>query len=576
MNILLMLLITAGVFVLAYGIYGRFMDGVFGTDDRRPTPANRFSDSRDYVAGKWPVVFSHHFSSIAGGGPIIGPAIAIVYGFFPSWLWIVIGAVFIGAVHDFTSLFVSIREDGRSIAEVTNRTLGRAGYVLFIIFALFMVVVVTAAFLGLTSTALSSLAPLDSLGLPEGSTILKTVTDPRSGLTKAKIGGVASTSVIVITFFSPLIGYLLVKKKMRVSIAGAISIAVASASIIAGLKYPVGITPELWMTIISIYVFFASGLPIWLVLQPRDFINSFILYGGLAALLIGIFIGGMGGMSIGFPAFNISAGNERLGLIWPILFITVACGAISGFHSLISSGTTSKQISKESEARRIGMGGMLLEGLLAASVLIAVGSALDFGNYMNIVFPEGQGARSNPVLAFSLGMGAIMSKSTALPAYAGTVFGILLVEGFLITTLDTAVRLNRYLLEELWRVIFKDPPAFLRSYMFNAGISVSAMYLMAYKQAFLSIWPVFGSANQLLAALALITVSAWLMKRGKKALFTALPAAFMITTTMASLVYLLWTKYIPGGNLLLSALSILLVALSTSIVLITIRQRTRS
>jgi carbon starvation protein len=320
------------------------------------------------------------------------------------------------------------------------------------------------------------------------------------------------------------------------------------------------------MIIISIYVLIAAGLPIWIILQPRDFINSFILYGGIAALTIGIFAGGISGMSISFPSFNVIQGSQKIGLIWPMLFITVACGAISGFHSLVASGTTSKQVSKESHARRIGFGAMLLEGLFAVVVLVTIGSVLNFSDYLNIVFPEA--GRSNPILAFSLGMGQILHKAVTLPAYVGTIFGILLVEGFLVTTLDTAVRLNRYLFEELWRILFKNPPQVIRSYIFNAGLSVVLMFLFAYKQAFLSIWPVFGSANQLLAALALITVSAWLLKRGKNAVFTLLPATFMIVTTIASLIYLLKTKYLPQGNILLICLAAALIALSAGIVIV--------
>jgi carbon starvation protein len=566
MNILLVLAVTIIVFQLAYKVYGGYIDKVFEKDDRKPTPAHAISDARDYVPGKWPVVFSHHFSSIAGGGPIVGPAIAIIYGFYPSWLWLLLGAIFIGAVHDFTTLFVSMREKGRSIAEIAHNTLGKAGYVLFIVFILFMVIVVTAAFLGLTSTALTSLAPLKTLGLEEGSGILKTVPDPKTGELKAKIGGVASTSVVIITAFAPVLGYLLYKKRIRVSVAAVIAITVAVLSIAIGLKYPISINPETWMIIISIYVLIAAGLPIWIILQPRDFINSFILYGGIAALTIGIFAGGISGMSISFPSFNVIQGSQKIGLIWPMLFITVACGAISGFHSLVASGTTSKQVSKESHARRIGFGAMLLEGLFAVVVLVTIGSVLNFSDYLNIVFPEA--GRSNPILAFSLGMGQILHKAVTLPAYVGTIFGILLVEGFLVTTLDTAVRLNRYLFEELWRILFKNPPQVIRSYIFNAGLSVVLMFLFAYKQAFLSIWPVFGSANQLLAALALITVSAWLLKRGKNAVFTLLPATFMIVTTIASLIYLLKTKYLPQGNILLICLAAALIALSAGIVIV--------
>ncbi len=569
MNVLLVFILSAAAFKLAYRLYGRYIERVFDMDVNNPTPAHANEDAKDYVPGKWQVVFSHHFSSIAGGGPIVGPAVAAIYGFYPSWIWIILGAIFIGAVHDFTSLFVSIREKGKSIAEVAHNTLGKTGYVLFIVFVLFMVLLVTAAFLGLTSTALSSLAPVKVLGLEEGQNLLRTVTDPTTGVVSAKIGGVASTSVIVITAISPLMGWFLYRKRISVLLLSIIAVTVASASVAIGLSLPITIRPELWMIVISLYVLIAAGLPVWVVLQPRDFINSFILYGGIVALTIGIFMGGLSGMTVNFPSINAAQGAEKLGPLWPIMFITIACGAISGFHSLVASGTTSKQISSEAHARRIGFGGMLLEGLLTVAVLITIASVIDFSEYLNIVFPEE--GRSNPVLAFALGMGQMLHKAISVPAYAGTIFGILLVEGFLVTTLDTAVRLNRYLFEELWQILLKNPPAILRSYIFNAGLSVVLMFAFAYKQAFLTLWPVFGSSNQLLAALALITVSAWLLKRGKNALFTLVPAIFMIVTTVASLVYLFRTKYIVSGNLLLMVLAGALIMLGAGIAVIAIK-----
>ncbi len=211
---------------------------------------------------------------------------------------------------------------------------------------------------------------------------------------------------------------------------------------------------------------------------------------------------------------------------------------------------------------------MLLEGLLAVAVLVTLASVLDFSDYMGIVFPaEG---RSNPVLAFSLGMGQLLGNATSIPVYVGTIFGILLVEGFLVTTLDTAVRLNRYLFEELWQILLKNPPKVLQSYIFNAGLSVVLMFLFAYKQAFLALWPIFGSSNQLLAALALIIVSAWLLKRGKRAMFAIIPAAFMIITTVASLAYLIEAKYLASDppNKLLTSFAGVLILLAVGIALI--------
>lgn len=567
MNILLCLILTIAVFYFSYKKYSGFLSRTFGIDDKNPTPASSKCDLKDYIPGKTGVVFSHHFASIAGGGPIIGPTLALIYGFYPSLLWIIIGTIFIGAVHDFAAMFISVREGGKTIADITNRTLGKTGYILFILFVLFLAVLVTSAFLGLTATALTSLVPAKTVGI-EGSTILQTITDPKTGQEMVKIGGIASTSVIVITLFAPIMGLLLYRKGISVLNASVLSIAVCIFSVWIGIYYPMQVSPEIWMLILTGYVFLASGVAVWLILQPRDFINSFILYGGLAALIISIVITGLKGSAVTYPAINIAEGGAKLGYIWPMLFITIACGAISGFHSVIASGTTSKQISKETDARKIGYGAMLLEGLLAVTVIITVSSGLDFSKYSSIVFPQDPLAGSNPILAFALGMGGLINNAMGLPVYFGALFGIILLEGFLATTLDTTVRLNRYLFEELWDVLFKNPPAFMKSHYFNAGLSVALMFIFAYKQTFLTLWPIFGAANQLLAALTLLTVSVWLLKRKTKAYFAIIPAAFMIVTTTGSLIYLLITKYIPARNQLLIIFDLALLFLSIGLIFI--------
>ncbi len=565
MNILFLLCLTIFFFILAYRLYGRYISKVFNEDDSNPTPAKALLDGLDYVPSKTSVVFSHHFASIAGGGPIIGATVALLYGIYPTWLWILLGGILIGAVHDYTSLFVSMREKGRSMAEIARKTMGTPGFVLFILFTLFLVILVCAAFLSLTATALTSMVSLKILQLPENQHILKTVIDPRSGEIKAVIGGVASTSVIIITAFAPLLGWLIVKRGVKTVYAAILAIVVAFGSVLVGLNYPVNLQPETWMVLLSIYCFFAAAIPVWIILQPRDFINSFILYGGLLIIITAIISGGLKGMTLQAPGLNIAEGNSRLGPLWPILFITVACGAISGFHSLVASGTTSKQVQKESDAKKIGYGGMLLESLLAVSVLIAVASALSFKDYLNIVFPDPGTGKSNPILAFSLGTGLLLEKAIGIPVYIGTIFGIIMVEGFLATTLDTSVRLGRYLLEELWKVLLRDVPSILRSPNINGGIIVVIMFVLAYKQGFLLIWPIFGSANQLLASLALIAVSVWLVNKARRSLFTLLPAIFMIVTTIASLVYLLITKYIPSGNHTLSGFAMALILLALGV-----------
>ncbi|PKN72768.1 MAG: carbon starvation protein A [Deltaproteobacteria bacterium HGW-Deltaproteobacteria-10] len=570
MNAAVLIIIAAVLFYLAYRFYGSYIAKLFGEDDNNPTPACAMKDDCDYVPTKPIVLFGHHFSSIAGGGPIIGPTVALMFGFIPVWLWAVLGSIFIGAVHDMTSLFASVREKGKSVAEIAKDTLGNTGFFLFISFTILMLLLVTSAFLGLTATALTSLLSLEVLKLDPSQTIVKTVMV--NGVAQAQIGGIASTSVIVITSFAPILGYLVYKKGINVYVASGLAILVCIFSIIVGLNYPVTFDTNTWMIILCFYTLFAAGIPVWIILQPRDFTNSFLLYSGVAALFIAGIVAGFKGVTFNAPAFNIAQGTSKLGPIWPFLFITVACGAISGFHCLVSGGTSSKQISKESDVKKVGYGGMVLEGLLAIGVLVAVGCGLAFADYTNIVFPTIAGAKSNPILAFAAGAGGLLNMGLGIPPVYGTIFGILLVEGFVITTLDTAVRLNRYLFEELWAAMFKNVPQFMKSYLFNALLCVILMYLLAYKNAFLVIWPAFGSSNQLLASLALVAVSVWLVKRGKNALFTMIPALFMMTTTLYSLTVLLIDKYLPKQNYVLAGFAILLIILALGVILMSIKK----
>jgi len=567
MNAALLLIGALPLFFLAYRLYGRVLGRVFGEDPGRKTPALEQRDGKDFVPAKPAVLFGHHFASIAGGGPVVGPTVALIFGYGPAWLWIVVGAIFIGGVHDFSSLFVSIREKGGSIAEIAGRYLGREGFVLFIAFAIVYILLVTSAFLQMTATALTSLVPAEALGMDGGSGLLKTVMD--GGIEKVRIGGIASTSVIIITAFAPLLGWLVYRRGARTWLMAAMAVAVCAVSIRAGLAYPLTVGPDTWMVILSVYVFFACGIPVWIVLQPRDFTNSFILYGGILLLLAGAAGAGLRGVELAAPAFDTASGEAALGAVWPFLFITIACGAISGFHALVASGTTSKQITAENHARRIGYGGMLLEGVLAVCVVTAVASGISFGTFKSIVFPEV--GRSNPILGFAMGMGGFLHKGLGINPTYGTVFGILMVEGFVVTTLDTAVRLNRYLLEGLWKSAFKTPPALLRSYYFNSLICVVLMLALAKTNAFLAIWPVFGTANQLLAALTLTCITVWLKTRRKPYIFTLVPAIFMLATTTASLVTLLRDKYVPQGNVVLATAAVLLLGLSAAFILISAR-----
>jgi carbon starvation protein len=563
MNVLVILAIVAVAFGLASRFYSRYIARILGENPTNLTPAITCSDGRDYVPTKSYVVFAHHFAAIAGAGPILGPTMAVLYGFVPAWLWLVFGAIFIGAVHDFTSLFVSMREGGKSMAEVARKTLGNSGFNLFIGFTIVMIVLVTSSFLSATAMSLTSLWPLSKLGAVEGQTFLKTIV--QDGVVLGRIGGIASMSVIVITLSSPFLGWLLSKKGIKTVFAFLIAATICVSSVLFGIAHPIMLAPTTWMVIISFYVLFETGMPVWLILQPRDFINVQILYGGISLMAVSLFMSGFRGLSVTIPSFNLKEGVEHLGLIWPMMFCTIACGAISGFHALVAGGTTCKQVSRETDARRIGYNAMLLESVFAVCVLLAIGAAMSFADYKSVVWPSDPAVKSNPILGFSLAAGHLFNHALGIPVALGSVIGILLVEGFVVTTLVAAVRLNRYLFEELWTILFKNPPRLLKVRWFNAAISVALMWLLAYSNAFNTLWPIFGTANQLLAALALLAVSGWLLLRKKKNAFTLIPAVFMIATTIASLLILL-SNYYRNKNYILIAADLLLLVLSAGVV----------
>jgi carbon starvation protein len=323
------------------------------------------------------------------------------------------------------------------------------------------------------------------------------------------------------------------------------------------------------MVVIAVYTLFACQAPVWFILQPRDFVNVQILYAGMAALAVGLVVSGLHGATVAYPVTNVAVGTAKLGPVWPFLFITVACGAISGFHALVAGGTSSKQLAREGQAKVIGYGGMLLEGMLAVLVLTAIGSSLAYTDYMAIVWPDvGKG---NPILGFAFAVGNLLHNSFGISLALGSVLGILVVEGFLITTLDSAVRLNRYLFEELWKTVLKSPPAIMRKFWFNSGLSVALMLLLAWSEGWKGIWPLFGATNQLLAALTLITATVWLHRAGKKSWFTLLPAMLMLVTTIAALGYKLFTDYLPGQKFLLATTDLVLMALTVGVLVLSVR-----
>ncbi len=584
---LLVLAVSLVAIVLFGRLYSRFLARQWGEDAARPTPAIQLNDGRDYVPTPTPIVFAHHFASIAGAGPIVGPVLALCFGWWPALIWIVVGGLLVGGVHDYLAAFMSIRNKGQSMATIARRLLGRGPFLAFMIFIIIMLGLVTAVFLNTSASALVSMLDFGRLKLDPAQTLFRVVND--GSTQKVVIGGVASMSVIVITLLAPLVGWMYIKRQVAVWKCSLTAIAICILSILVGVHHPVSFPATIqwgtlsftgatcWKLILAAYTLVAAGAPVWLFLQSRDFINVHILYAGIAFLLASLVTAslraGMPPPEIAMPAFDAATGTAKLGALWPGLFITIACGAVSGFHSLCAGGTTCKQLKTESATRILGYWGMLLESILAVVVVctLMIGTTQAF--YMEDVFPVGKD--NNPVLGFAFAVGRAGNAAFGLPIAAGALAGMLLLEGFVITTLDTAVRLNRYLIEELRQEYFGRTGR----YWVNSGLAVALMLWLAFSGSILQLWKIFASANQLLAGFVLGLGAIWLLRNGRRAWFVVAPAAFMLATTVTSLVLLI-RKFMPGvapdgkptGSASLLGADIVLLALTAYLVVAGIRE----
>jgi len=513
------LIVTAIIlFVIAYVVYGGYLAKKWGIDPKRKTPAHEVNDGVDYVPAKAPVLLGHHFASIAGAAPIIGPIAASVFGWIPVFLWIVLGGIFFGAVHDFGALFASVRHGGKSIGEIINKNMGESGKKLFNIFAWLTLVLVIAAFMVVTAKTFVSVPS-------------------------------AATSSILFIILAVAFGFVTNRSGVPLGIATIGGVVLLFLCVVIGLRYPLQLSQNTWIYIFMAYIFVASITPVWILLQPRDYLNSFLLYAMLIGAVIGIFVSR--------PAVELAAYSgfkTNLGYMFPVLFVTVACGAISGFHSLVSSGTSAKQLDKETDARLIGYGGMLIECVLATIALItaAVVAKDKFTELLNA---------GGPVNVFSTGVGNFM-VGFGIPAAAGKSFAALAVSAFAMTTLDTATRLGRFIFQEFFEMSDYNGGTSIASNMYVATlVTVVAGAGLALSGQWAAIWPIFGSANQLLAALALLAVSVWLAAIGKDNTATKLPMFFMFAVTLTALATLI-TKNFGAGNVLLGIIGALLFVLA--------------
>ncbi len=529
MNALTIALVTLAAYIVAYMVYARFFSRrVLGLDPRRRTPAHTQQDGVDFVPTSPIILFGHHFASIAGLGPILGPAIAVIWGWLPAVLWILFGSILIGGIHDLSSLFVSLRNRGRSIGDVTRALVGRRAHILFLVLIFFTLSLCMGTFVRVIATLFS-----ESF-YPE-----------------------AVIPVFALIVLAVMVGLLVYRRGVKIAPATLIALALMFLSIWVGLRNPVtGVSTPLWVYILIVYAFVASVLPVWLLLQPRDYLNAYQLIIGMLLMYTGLFIARP---HISAPALNHT--STGLPSLFPFLFITIACGAISGFHSLVATGTTSKQLSSESHAVPIGYGGMLAEGLLAMVVVLACVSGVTRAEWFEH-YSSWQGAAGlTPKMdAFVRGAGNFVSR-VGIPVGVARSFIVVMAVGFAMTTLDSGTRLLRYNLEELGDGLNIGPlrNRFVAALAAVAGIGYFSLMTVGGKPVGLLLWELFGTTNQILASLGLLTVSLFLYRLGKPIVYTIVPMAGMLVMTVTAMTIRLKTNFQAGQWPLLAVGAVILL-----------------
>ena len=527
MNAAVLLIISIAILVVGYIFYGGWLSKKWGVDPNKVTPAHTMEDGVDYVPAKAPVLMGHHFSSIAGAGSINGPIQAAVFGWVPVALWVLIGGIFFGGVHDFGALFASVRNKGKSIGTVIEDSIGLKAKRLFLIFAYLTLLLVVAAFASIVANTFKATY------LPNGAVDI------------AARSANASTAMISIFFIvlAILFGFFVYRRNAPLGISTIIGVALIAVAMVIGLKWhPLYLSYETWMIICGIYILVASVTPVWILLQPRDYLSSFLLYGMMILAVVGI-IGCHPSIDT-MPAFTgfkdtLAPTGSSLGYLFPALFVTIACGAISGFHSLVGSGTTAKQLNREQDAQPIAYGGMLIESALAIISLCAV--AYIWKDYAD-------GTTVVPTAVLAGGLSAMLGELFGAGAQ-GVTYSLLIlaVSAFCLTSLDTATRLARYMFQEFWMKpgeSIKDMTG-ARKVLTNPYVSTAITVVIGIAlgmTGYAKIWALFGAANQLLAALGLLAVAAWLGKIGRNNKMFLFPMAFMLIVTLTSLVFTIITQ----------------------------------
>jgi len=521
MNAMLVVIVGIAILVVGYIFYGGWLAKQWGVDDKKVTPAHELEDGMDYVPAKAPVLMGHHFSSIAGAGPINGPIQAAVFGWVPVVLWVLIGGIFFGAVHDYGALFASIRHKGQSLGEVVAANIGNRAKKLFLVFSYLTLVLVVAAFASIVAGTFEA-------KYTDG------VLDTAASATNASVAMISILFILMAIVF----GLLVYRRGAPLSVATVAGVIGIVICLVVGLNFhPIYLSNTVWMWIIAAYILVASVAPVWILLQPRDYLSSFLLYGMMIIAAVGVIGAGLTGADaahMDMPAFTAFEDPiTKLGTMFPALFVTIACGAISGFHSLVGSGTTAKQLDHERDAKPIAYGGMLIECALALISLAAV--SFIWKEYL-------AGDIRVPTQVFATGISRMVASIPGLEATQTTVASLLVltVSAFCLTSLDTATRLARYMFQEFWLKpgeTYKDVTGF-KAVLCNPLVATAITVVLGVglgMTGYSKIWPLFGAANQLLAALALLTVCAWLGNIGRNNKMFYIPMGFMLIVTLTSL-----------------------------------------
>lgn len=554
MNGLLLLGLSALILVVAYLFYGRYLVKTWGIDPKATTPAVAKEDGTDFVpTNKWSV-FAHQFSSIAGAGPVTGPVMAMMFGWLPAFLWVIVGGVFFGAVQDFGALYASVKTEGKSMGQIIEKYIGRKGKKLFFLFCWIFTLIVIAAFADMVAGTFNGISA--------------------DGAKLAPNASAASISILYV-FVAMAFGLFLKKVKLEGLPKVILGIALIIAMLALGIMFPVYATKTTWIYVVFVYIFFASVTPMWLLKTPRDYLTTFLFIGMIVAAVIGVFVSNPTITTPAFVGFKSASGSY----IFPTLFVTIACGAVSGFHSLVSSETSSKLVENEKDMLQVGYGSMLLESLLAILVIVIVGALPNLkasGVLDSTLANMALADTATPFTKFSAGVTGLVAQ-LGLPQSWGLCIMTMFVSALALTSLDAVARISRMSFQEFFEVEEGQEPSGLVKVLTNKYVSTIISLVCGYLLSlggYVNIWPLFGSANQLLAAMVLISLAVFLKVTGRKGFMLYIPIVLMFIVTMTALVQAIYgivmKLFVTGGFVLMVdglqlVVAILLVALGLMI-----------